>query len=265
LLDVLHDQAGIWTSPLRLHASDAEWLVPFTGATAAALNYDSDAQRQLGSNANRENISHNISWLGSPEAAIGEGIGIYALGTFSNNGHLAETGILATEAVIDASIVAQGFKFVANRARPTQGEQIGDFWPGGIKDYSVNRSFPSGHATASWAFARVIGEEYRSLFPRLLAYGFATTISVVRITGRDHFPSDVLVGGGIGFLTGGYVYRHHSSRAAENSLSFQPLIDVPTGTYGAQATVPLRMIPTAFRRKHASIEQFMEGPINPPN
>src|SRR5579871_6500817 len=46
--DILHDQADIWTSPFRLHASDASWLLPFAGATGAALAYDSDALNQLG-------------------------------------------------------------------------------------------------------------------------------------------------------------------------------------------------------------------------
>ena len=31
-LDILHDQAGIWTSPLRIHAADTAWLLPFAGA-----------------------------------------------------------------------------------------------------------------------------------------------------------------------------------------------------------------------------------------
>ena len=46
--DVAHDQAGIWTSPLRLKSHDALWLVPFAGATGAAFAYDQDALRQVG-------------------------------------------------------------------------------------------------------------------------------------------------------------------------------------------------------------------------
>ena len=247
LTDILHDQAGIWTSPFHLRASDAEWLVPFAGATGAAIAYDSEALHQLGTDQHRVNISNDISRFGSPEATIGEGIGLYALGSFTKNQRLAETGRLGAEAVVDASIVAEAIKLAANRDRPNQGEQTGEFWPSGTKGYSINGSFPSGHATAVWALARVVGEEYHSFLPRVLAYGFATAVSVSRVTGREHFPSDVLVGGGIGFLTGGYVYRHHSSRG-EHALMIQPMVDMRTRTAGVQITAPVDDLGHLFKR-----------------
>jgi hypothetical protein len=48
LKDLAHDQAGIWTSPLRVNSHDAIWLVPFAGAAGAAIAYDQDALRQVG-------------------------------------------------------------------------------------------------------------------------------------------------------------------------------------------------------------------------
>src|ERR1039457_1276395 len=38
-------------------------------------------------------------------------------------------------------------------------------------------------------------------------YALATGVSAARVTSRNHFPSDVVVGSAIGFLVGGYVYR----------------------------------------------------------
>lgn len=247
LSDIIHDQAGIWTSPFRLHASDATWLVPFVGATAASLNYDRKAMNNLSSDQHRINVSEDISRFGSPEATIAEGIGLYAIGSFTHHDKLAETGRLGAEAVIDATIVAEGFKLATNRDRPDQGEKTGEFWPYGTNGYTTNSSFPSGHATAAWALASVVGREYMSLTPRLLAYGFATAISIARVTGRDHFPSDVLVGGGIGFLTGGYVYRHHAAHA-ENSLLIQPLVDVRSRTAGMQAVIPTSAFAHLFEK-----------------
>lgn len=239
--DILHDQADIWTSPFRLHASDASWLIPFAGATGAALAYDSDALNQLGTDQHRVNISKRVSSFGSPEATIGEGIGLYALGSFTKNSKLSETGRLGAEAVVDASIVAEAVKLMAQRDRPDQGERTGEFWPSGTGTYSLNGSFPSGHATAVWALARVVGDEYHGVLPRLFAYSFATAVSIARVTGRDHFPSDVLVGGGIGFLTGGYVYRHHSTQP-ENHFQIQPMMDMRSRTMGLQLTAPLESL-----------------------
>ena len=236
--DILHDQAGIWTSPFRLHSSDAMWLVPFAAATGVAIHYDSDALRQLGTNQHRQNISEDISRFGSPEATIGEGLGLYAIGTFSHNAKLAETGRLGAEAVADAALVTEVVKLATNRDRPNQGEMDAEFWPSGTKGYSANGSFPSGHATAAWALARVVGAEYHSFLPRLLAYGFATAVSVSRVTGRDHYPSDALVGSAIGFLTGGYVYHQHASQR-ENAFTIQPVMDVRTRTAGIQVSLPV--------------------------
>lgn len=250
-LDILHDQAGIWTSPLRLHASDAAWLAPFAGATTLAVYHDRQALRELGHNQNSIDTSHNISRFGSPEVTIGAGVGSYAIGLFSKNEKLAETGRLGAEAVVDASIVDEGVKLATNRDRPDQGEHTGEFWPSGTKGYSTNGSFPSGHATASWALARVIGEEYHGLLPRLAAYGFATAISVTRVTGRDHFPSDSLIGSGIGYLVGGYVYRHHSAAGSENCMVIHPIIDGRTGSYGARADVPVGYLVHRFHRASA--------------
>jgi len=71
--DVAHDQAGIWTSPLRVNSHDAIWLVPFAGATGAAFAYDQDALRQIGTtNKSLVNRSETVSEFGSPYATFGE-------------------------------------------------------------------------------------------------------------------------------------------------------------------------------------------------
>jgi membrane-associated phospholipid phosphatase len=80
------------------------------------------------------------------------------LGALKHNDHLRETGILGAEAVANASLVAEGLKLVTNRERPNDGTGQGTFWP--PNHYSLDSSFPSGHAAASWALARVIAAEY---------------------------------------------------------------------------------------------------------
>ena len=42
---LLHDQIGIWTSPRNARLSDATWLAPLGGFTAALLATDSDISR----------------------------------------------------------------------------------------------------------------------------------------------------------------------------------------------------------------------------
>lgn len=263
LKDLAHDQAGIWTSPLRVNAHDAIWLVPFAGATGAAFAYDQDALRQVGTtNKSLVDRSETISEFGSPYATFGEAGALYVLGALKHNDHLRETGILGAEAVANASLVAEGLKLATNRERPNEGIGTGRFWPHGTRDYSLDSSFPSGHAAASWALARVIAAEYPGWWTKLGAYSFATAISASRITGRQHFPSDVVVGSTFGYLIGGYVVRHHSSAdQAKTTYTLLPTFDRAPHAYG------VTLILTRNARQVEGSEQLVKdlSPLASPN
>src|SRR5258708_17635727 len=232
LKDIGHDQAGIWTSPLRIAPRDAIWLVPFAGATGVALHYDAEALQNLGINKSRIDTSNTISAFGSPYATFGGAAGLYFLGLGTHNEHLAETGRLGAEAVADASILVEGLKLATNRERPNEGNGQGGFWPHGTRSYGLDGAFPSGHAAASFALARVIASEYPSKPVQVAAYAFALAISASRVTARQHFPSDVLVGGTFGYLIGGYVVRHHAAENVDSGFSFIPVVDLSTHTFG---------------------------------
>ncbi len=162
LKDIGHDQAGIWTSPLRIAPRDAIWLVPFAAGTGVALHYDAQAQQNLGIDKSRIDASNIVSGFGSPYATLGGAAGLYFLGLGTHNEHLAETGRLGAEAVIDSVLVVAALKLATNRERPNEGNGQGGFWPHGTRSYELDGSFPSGHATESFALARVIASEYPS-------------------------------------------------------------------------------------------------------
>jgi len=238
LKDIGHDQAGIWTSPLHIAPGDAIWLLPFAGATGVAIHYDAQAQQNLGIDKSRIDTSNTISGFGSPYATFGGAAGVYFLGLATHNEHLAETGRLGAEAVLDASLVVEALKLTTNRERPNEGNGQGGFWPHGTRSYELDGSFPSGHAAASFALARVIASEYPSKPVQVASYAFALAISASRVTARQHFPSDVLVGGTFGYLVGGYVVRHHAAENVGSGFSFIPVVDVSTHTFGG--TIELR-------------------------
>jgi len=205
--------------------------VPFAGATAVAIHYDARAQQELGIDQSGMDTSNNVSLFGSSYATLAEGGALYVVGRLTHNDHLAETGRLGTEAVIDANLVAEALKLATNRERPDEGNGTGGFWPQGTRKFSD--SFPSGHAISSWALARVIASEYPNKLTQFGVYSFATAISVSRATARKHFPSDALVGSVFGYLIGGYVVRHHAAQYVDSCFSFIPVADVSTHTFGA--------------------------------
>ena len=237
LKDIGHDQAGIWTSPLRISSRDALWLVPFAAGTGVALHYDAQAQQNLGIDKSRIDASNTISGFGSSYVLLGGAAGFYFLGQGTHNQHLAETGRLGAEAVLDSFLVVEALKLATNRERPNEGNGQGGFWPHGTRSYELDGSFPSGHATESFALARVIASEYPSKPVQVAAYAFALAISASRVTARQHFPSDVLVGGTFGYLIGGYVVRHHAAGNEESALFMAPIMEQSTRTFGLQVDI----------------------------
>ncbi len=195
---------------------------------------------------NRTNIANNISNFGSFYATGAESAAIYFLGLAQKNPKLAETGRLAAEAILASGTVTVFTKMASNRQRPIQGNGQGDFWAEGTSHWEWDSSFPSDHATATMAMARVIAGEYPHWYVALPAYGFAESVGIARILANQHFPSDVLVGQTIGFLSGGYVLRHHALHLHEKKTfastlmsSFQPITDPRGRAVGFALDVPL--------------------------
>jgi hypothetical protein len=212
LVNILRDQRAIWTSPFHLSGDDAKWLAPLGVATAALIATDQRSTKELienGDNQTRLDISHGISQVGAGYTTAGIAATFYLVGRIEHNGRARETGLLGAEALIDSGIVSGVLKLATQRPRPPVDEGRGNFRDDGD-------SFPSGHATTTWALATVVADEYhRHTWVVVSAYGLATAVSVARYTGRNHFLSDALVGSAIGYGIGHYVYRKHHDAALD--------------------------------------------------
>lgn len=247
IADLGEDEKGMLTSPSRMGPKDAYWLVPLGVATGLAIAYDPGAARAVGVDASRTQTSNRIADFGSFLATGAEGGGIYFIGLAKHDPKLVETGRLGAEAVIDSGSVTLLAKLATNRQRPRQGDGQGDFWPYGTAHWEWDSSFPSDHATASMALARVIAGEYPHWYVMASAYGFAEAVGVSRILANQHFPSDVLVGQAIGFLAGGYVLNHRARYrpGAQQTLarkmmeSVTPVADPKSHAFGASMQISL--------------------------
>ncbi len=242
--NILRDQAAIWTAPLHIRRADAAWLLPLGVSSAALIATDQRTSFALRDKQKLVSVSHAVSYPGSGYGSTGIVSAFYLIGLARHDARARETGLLAAEALIDASIVSVTLKGITQRPRPLYDNSRGRFFHGGT-------SFPSGHAAGVWAIASVIADEYKHRpLVRFGAYGLATAVSVARYTGRNHYLGDSIVGGAIGYGTGRYVYRKHhnpqnDSFAAEevdNGLrsKFFPMItpryDRRRGDYGATLT-----------------------------
>jgi membrane-associated phospholipid phosphatase len=253
----LRDQKAIWTSPLHVQPLDAIWLVPLAVSTGVLINSDQHTMTQaIHINASGQNTANNIS-NGGIVALSAIPAGAYTWSLFNHAPQARETGLLAGEAVANGLVVNQAFKFVFRRDRPLVNDSQGKFFNSGITE----SSFPSNHATAAWAMAAVVGEEYPGWLPRLAVYGLASTVSVSRILAYQHFPSDVLVGSATGWLIGHYVYRAHHNYSL-TPFNPRPAMNDYSGFLTANAMTPTSTTSNATSALQQSVDGLPPDPIS---
>jgi membrane-associated phospholipid phosphatase len=203
---IAEDQKSFWTFPARLRTRDLKWILPAAGATAALFASDSWITNQVPNRPRQLSFSKSISDY-SLYSLISAGGGAFLLGSISKNDHLRETGLLAGEAAIDATAATYAFKFVTQRRRPYIRTEDGDFFSG-IRS-SNGLSFPSEHTAIAWSIAGVVSHEYPGPLTKVAAYGLAALITTTRVTSRQHFASDALIGSALGWYFGREVFRAH--------------------------------------------------------
>jgi membrane-associated phospholipid phosphatase len=194
-----NDQKAFWIAPAQFQKKDLEWIVPFAGVTAGFIAGDSWISKQipLGEVQRSQKISNYGVY-----SLIGAGAGSFLLGHIKGDDQMSEAGLLSGEAAINSTAVAYLLKSVTQRPRPFQDNGDGTFFQGGS-------SFPSEHAAIAWSIASVLAHEYPGTLTKILAYGLATGVSVTRVTGQQHFASDVIIGSTLGWYFGRQVYRAH--------------------------------------------------------
>src|SRR5262249_10163534 len=99
-------------------------------------------------------------------------------------------------------------------------------------DGSNNKSFPSGHAAATFAVASVLERHlgYRLALPTI---AIATYVGTSRLHDNVHFLSDVLFGAAVGTAAGWTVVGRHG----RTNYAFQPM-PVPGGVAFMMTRLP---------------------------
>ena len=194
------DQRQFWSSPQELRRPAAlKTFLPFAGLTAALIAGDRSLAKQIP--ASQVQRSRDISNY-AVFSLVGAAAGSYAFGKLTGNEHLRETGFLSGETALNSTLISYAFKEATLRQRPYEGNGSGRFWQGGS-------SFPSEHAAIAWSVASIVAHEYPGPLTKILAYGLASAVTLTRVSGKQHFPSDAVVGSALGWYLGRQIYRAH--------------------------------------------------------
>ena len=194
----LEDQKSLLSAPFK--AKNIKWDAMVLLGTGGLLAADRQISRPIPTE--HGNISHGValaSLLGTSAAA--GSIWLYGLKT--GDRHANETGELTLETLASTFVIYTPMQFIAGRERPDEAAGNGRFWRHG----GFNTSFPAGHPMFQWAMATVIAHEYPKTWVKILAYGTSFTLTAARLTGRNHFASDLWVGSLLGYFIGSHIFH----------------------------------------------------------
>lgn len=209
---VLGDLASPWTTPARYV------LIGGTALTLGILAFEDQTEDPAQAGAIKRRPLGAFNKFGDyggrliVNGAYVAGMFIAGLAGDKDGYHRAKVMTLAS---VYSCSVSTALKYIVREPRP---------------DGSDRKSFPSGHTTAAFAFASVVGAEDGWGWGAL-SYAFATAVAVSRMSDNKHNLHDVIGGATIGTVYGlGVHYRHRK----ESALAVAPLWE--PGVYGLLAS-----------------------------
>jgi hypothetical protein len=184
------------------------------GLTGLSFALDHRVQNYFQEKKPMEHPANIGDKIGQGYYHFGIGMALLGVGELSENKKLADTGIVALEALLVNGIATEGLKYAVSRDRPN-GEN--------------DMSFPSGHASSTATLAASVSEMYdwdlRIAVPLYMVTAF---VGASRIQANEHHLSDVMAGITLGTIVGTSFAKYHKEKnSAETSgnLAVIPILD----------------------------------------
>ena len=211
------DTKSVFTNPFHWKKGQIIAASAITAGTIGLIAYGDKPIQKLFSRNQSTFISKSSYYFFSP---LGTGlISIPALGIFFacgviwKNKKAKETGLKGLESYVITVVFTNIIKQITHRHRPYQDDPPNPYkwdgpfsWGGEYGMFGYN-SFPSGHSSAIFSIATVIGLEYwDTKWVPVVCFGLAGFTALYRLAVNDHWASDVLFGSALGFAIGSMVY-----------------------------------------------------------
>ena len=170
----------------RLFTTKTPALVLAAGGAAAFAVHPADHQAvsRLSSSGGLEAFLDGGADSGDGTVQGLSAIGVYAIGYAIRSERTKQVGTSLVEAQVLNLFMTQGVKYAVNRERPDGGRY----------------SFPSGHASATFATADVLLREFGPT-AGVPAYAGAVYVAISRLSEKQHFLSDVVFGAAVGIAS----------------------------------------------------------------
>ena len=177
----------------HLPSKDTVYWLGSTGAIALALHpLDDDMNKRLSGSQGLSNFFEPGKIIGYGFVQIGTAVVTYTWGKVGKQPRVVHLGTDLLRAQAVSQGLTYALKYTTRRERP---------------DGTGGYSFPSGHASVTFASATVLQRHlgWRASLP---VYTVATYVAASRLHENRHFLSDVVFGAGIGIVAGRTVTLH---------------------------------------------------------
>jgi len=131
------------------------------------------------------------------------------------------TSVRLVEALVYTKAVTGLAKSAINRSRPFAGSDPLTADPGGFDSAHEELSMPSGHTARAFALASVLAHQADRWYVSVPAYGLAGSVAAERVRSGDHWLTDVVVGGALGYFIGRTV---SDSPSIGDDVSYTPIL-----------------------------------------
>lgn len=209
------DGSKVYTSPLHWTGNDWLKVLALSGAALAIHQIDEPLNNVIYHNSSpfMTEFSNTMQPLGNLFYILPALGGTYIYARSSKNDDLSGFTITAGKAIIVANAIATWSKVLAHRHQPSDDTPSKpNQWDGPRLDLE-NDSFFSSHTATAFSLATVIASTYSDhKWVPPVAYTVASLIGVSRITGHDHWATDVFVGAVIGYGVGKLIYKLNRSK-----------------------------------------------------
>lgn len=180
------------------------------GSLLAAGLLDKPVERSVRSHQDQQAVRalHRVGDA-LPLALVAAAGGAVAFG----DERMQNVGLTALESAAAAAALAEAGKFVVGRARPDEQRGAAATTGGARRD----SSFPSVHSAVAFAAVTPFAQAYDA--PWL--YAVAGMGAAGRVAGRQHWVSDAVAGGLLGYASGSWLWRAHG-RSQDSALTVLP-------------------------------------------
>lgn len=173
------------------------WAAGGGGLAAAVHPADDNAQQAfLGASNGVKNFFKPGAVLGQFPTVILTATAVYIVGRVGDKPRVSHTGSDLIRALLMSGVIVQTLKSATQRERP---------------DGSSKNSFPSGHASDTFAFATALERHLNWKFV-VPAYAFSSYVAMSRLPANRHWLSDVVFGSTVGIISGRTVTGHELNK-----------------------------------------------------